>query len=90
MSVLFTLPGYLLIRVVPPPNGRGNKSYSAYIKAQLFHASQDQEWRSKTVHVTDVPGDGADVMWDEKFEWEFDADDLAFLRYGSVLSYTMM
>lgn len=69
-----------LIAIVPPPNGRANKSYSAYIQAELFHSAQNQEWRSKTVKTTDVPGNGADIMWNEKFEWEFEADSLAFLR----------
>jgi len=68
------------ISSLPPPNGCANKSYSAYIQAQLFHSTQDQQWRSKTVKTTDVPGDGADILWNEKFEWEFDADSLAFLR----------
>lgn len=55
--------------------------YSTYIRAQLLHATQDQEWRSATVKVRDMPGSGADVMWNGQFEWEFENDELAFLRF---------
>ncbi|KAJ6602808.1 PLC-like phosphodiesterase [Mycena vulgaris] len=65
---------------LPPPNGRAEKSYSAYVAAELFHAQQDQKWRSKTVKTRDVYRAGADPMWNERFEWEYEADDLAFLR----------
>ncbi|KAJ7019873.1 PLC-like phosphodiesterase [Mycena alexandri] len=72
------------ISSLPPPNGRADKSYSAYVTAELFHAQQDQKWRSKTVKTQDVPGAGGDIMWGvfeaERFEWEYDADELAFLR----------
>ncbi|KAJ7186489.1 PLC-like phosphodiesterase [Mycena filopes] len=75
------------ISSLPPPNGRADKTYSAYVTAELFHAQQDQKWRSKTAKTRDVPGAGADVMWGsvgvfetERFEWEYDADELAFLR----------
>jgi hypothetical protein len=66
----------------PPPNGRAEKSYSAYLTAELFHAQQDQKWRSKTVKTQDGHNLGADIMWNENFEWEYEADDLAFLRYA--------
>ncbi|KAJ7113008.1 PLC-like phosphodiesterase [Mycena epipterygia] len=68
------------ISALPPPNGRADKSYSAYVDAELFHYQQDQKWHSKTVKTQDVPGDGADVMWNERFEWEYEVDDLAFIR----------
>ncbi|KAF9466734.1 PLC-like phosphodiesterase [Collybia nuda] len=63
-----------------PPNGRADKTYSTYIRAQLLHATQDQEWSSVTVKTRDVPGSGANILWHGQFEWEFEKDDLAFLR----------
>ncbi|KAJ7676340.1 PLC-like phosphodiesterase [Mycena rosella] len=68
------------ISSLPPPTGRAEKGYSAHINAELFHSQQDQKWRSKTVKTHDVFRAGADVLWNERFEWEYEADDLAFLR----------
>lgn len=69
---------------LPAPNGRADKSFSTYVEAELFHHQQNQKWRSKTEKTRHVAGAGADVMWDmwenESFAWEYEADDLAFLR----------
>jgi phosphatidylinositol phospholipase C, delta len=65
---------------VPPPNGREEKSFSAYVTAKLFHTEQEQKWSSKVIKTNDIPGEGGDLVWNEKFEWEFEADDLAFIR----------
>ncbi|KAJ7718191.1 hypothetical protein B0H14DRAFT_3170864 [Mycena olivaceomarginata] len=53
-------------------------AYSAYVYAELLHFEQDRTWSTKVTQ--DVPGAGANVLWNERFEWEFAADDLAFLR----------
>ena len=37
-------------------------------------------WKSKVIKTEDVAGQGADALWNENFEWEYDSDDLAFLR----------
>lgn len=66
---------------VPAPKGRSGKTFSAYLIAQLLHAGTDLEWRSKTVKTQHTEGEGADVMWQSKFEWEYDIDDMAFLRF---------
>ncbi|KAJ7262786.1 PLC-like phosphodiesterase [Mycena haematopus] len=68
------------ISALPPPNGRADRSFSTYVYAELFHAQQDQKWQGKTVKAQDVPGAGADVLYNEKFEWVFEEDELAFLR----------
>ncbi|KAK7443445.1 hypothetical protein VKT23_015618 [Stygiomarasmius scandens] len=65
---------------LPPPKDHENESYSAYVKAELLHAKQDQDWKSKSIKARDVPGQGGDFMWNDKFEWEFEEDDLAFIR----------
>jgi hypothetical protein len=85
--LFFVLLLVLLIKflgIVPHPNGRENKTYSTYVRAELFH-TRDQEWRSKTVKVKDVPGVGADVMWNETFKWEFLDDPFAFIRFRQYL-----
>jgi phosphatidylinositol phospholipase C delta len=74
------------ISALPPPNGRADKSFSAYVNAELLHAQQDQKWHSKTVKTQDVPGAGADVMWNERFEWEYERDEMAFLKSVSLTS----
>jgi phosphatidylinositol phospholipase C, delta len=70
-----------LLFSVPAPHGRSGKTFSTYLFAQLFHAGGDLEWRSKTVKTQHTEGEGADVMWHSQFEWEYDIDDMAFLRF---------
>ncbi|KAL4263060.1 Phosphoinositide phospholipase C [Pleurotus pulmonarius] len=67
---------------LPTPEGRElGEPFSVYIKAHLFHASGDKKWKSSSVKVGgDLGMDGADVLWNESFEWWLDADELAFLR----------
>lgn len=68
------------ISALPPPNGRANKSFSTYINAELLHSQQNQKWQSKTVKTQHVPEAGADALFNEKFEWVFEQDELAFVR----------
>lgn len=65
---------------LPPPNDREGKEYKAYVSAELLHCNEDKKWKSKSVKVEDVPGQGADIIWNQMFEWEFDTDELAFVR----------
>jgi len=65
---------------VPAPNGRTGKTFSTYIRAQLFHEKGDIEWRSKSVKVQHHVDEGADVLWQEQLEWDYEIDEMAFLR----------
>ncbi|KAK7047598.1 hypothetical protein VNI00_006366 [Paramarasmius palmivorus] len=65
---------------LPCPNGKEGSSFKTYISAKLYHTDQKQEWKSKSIKTKDVLGVGSDVMWNQRFEWEFEEDDLAFLR----------
>lgn len=65
--------------VVPPPKNEHN--FSAYVRVELFHSNTDQEWRSKAVKVKDVSDTGADIIWNERFEWKYESEELAFIRY---------
>jgi len=69
------------ISSLPAPHGRSGKTFSTYMLAQLLHAGGDLEWRSKTVKTQHTEGEGADVMWQSQFEWEYEVDDMAFLRF---------
>ncbi|KIM44041.1 hypothetical protein M413DRAFT_443101 [Hebeloma cylindrosporum] len=65
---------------LPAPNGRAGKKFSTYVRAQLFHASGDLEWRSKSIKTQHSIETGANVVWQSQFEWEYENDELAFLR----------
>ncbi|KAG6919690.1 hypothetical protein DXG01_002636 [Tephrocybe rancida] len=65
---------------LPPPNGRAGKTFDTYIRTQLLSSENEKEWRSKTVKAQDEPGLGADVLWNGDWEWEFNDDELVFLR----------
>ena len=62
------------------PRPKGHTEFSAYVHAELFHSSKNQDWQSEHVKCKDVPENGADIMWNGHFEWEFEEDDLAFIR----------
>ncbi|KAI5891749.1 PLC-like phosphodiesterase [Schizophyllum commune H4-8] len=68
------------VSALPPPDDRKGKSFHTYVRADLFHSEKDQSWKSKSIEVTDTPDQGSDVVWNEKFEWEFEDDELAFIR----------
>ncbi len=70
---------------VPAPNGRAGKKFSSYIRAQLFHSDGDVNWRSKTIETEHSLETGADIFWQERFEWEYEPDELAFLRHVSSI-----
>ncbi|KAG7087338.1 hypothetical protein E1B28_013314 [Marasmius oreades] len=65
---------------LPCPSGDEGSSFHAYVEAKLFHAKQNQKWKSKSVKSNDVVGVGSDAMWNERFEWVFVEDELAFIR----------
>lgn len=68
---------YILHPLAPLPNDHQIRPFLVYLKADLFHERQDQEWRSETMKTTDE----GDAMWNQSIEWDFDHDELAFLRY---------
>ncbi|KAL0572214.1 hypothetical protein V5O48_009749 [Marasmius crinis-equi] len=65
---------------LPCPSGDEGDSFYAYVRVKLFHAQQNQKWKSKSIKTKDVVGVGSDVMWNERFEWVFEEDDMAFIR----------
>ncbi|KAG2148872.1 PLC-like phosphodiesterase [Suillus clintonianus] len=62
------------------PRPKGHTEFSPYVHAELFHSSKNQNWRSERLKCKDVPEDVVDVMWNSRFEWEFEEDDLTFIR----------
>ena len=74
------------LTVVPRPENKD--SFSAYVRAELFHSGGKQEWKSKVVKVTSVQETGVDIAWHEindqleiqRFEWGYQPEDLAFIR----------
>lgn len=62
------------------PRPKEHTEFTPYVHAELFSYSKDQDWRSERFKCKHVPEEGADVMWNDRFEWEFEEDDLTFIR----------
>ncbi|KAG2346084.1 PLC-like phosphodiesterase [Suillus weaverae] len=62
------------------PRPKEHTEFTSYIHAELFNSLKNQDWRSEHFKCKDVPEDDADVMWNDCFEWEFEEDDLTFIR----------
>lgn len=70
-----------VIGISSMPRPKEHTEFTAYVHAELFNHSKNLDWRSKHFKCKNVPDDdGADVMWDGRFEWEFEEDDLTFIR----------
>ena len=66
------------------------KNLSAYVRVQLFHCEKDKEWKTKVVERKCVsPETGADIMWNERFDWQYNADELAFIRWDFYFLYSL-
>ncbi|KAL4076644.1 PLC-like phosphodiesterase [Scleroderma yunnanense] len=66
------------------PLRQDQKAFSGYLVAEIAQAGEKQDWRTAKVQCT---GDGeggdvtvADFTWKERVEWQFDADELTFLK----------
>ncbi|KAF8591044.1 PLC-like phosphodiesterase [Ramaria rubella] len=62
---------------------KSNRDTKAYIYADLFLPSGEKTWRSQARHSSfahPTNPHSADILWNEKFHWDFLEDDLAFLR----------
>jgi len=78
------------------PQSDYKQSFSAYVRAELFHSGGKQEWKSPVVEVTNVPETGVDISWNKKeiqvqqFEWEYESEDLAFIRLMVIRHHELM
>jgi phosphatidylinositol phospholipase C delta len=88
--VLVSAVGYLRVRfelflssAVPRPVG--HPDFSGYCRAELFHGVGKQEWQSDHVEC-EKESDVANIMWDQTFKWDFDEDELAFIRLEVAIS----
>ncbi|KAG2155289.1 PLC-like phosphodiesterase [Suillus bovinus] len=69
-----------IIGISSLPRPKEHTEFTPYVHAELFNYSRNQDWQSEHIKCKDVPEDGADVMWNDGFEWEFEEDDLTFIR----------
>ncbi|KAF9246528.1 PLC-like phosphodiesterase [Melanogaster broomeanus] len=70
-----------IIGVSSLPRPAAHPEFSGYCRAELFHDAGKQEWQSDPVECPrEEPKDVTSMMWDQTFEWEFDEDELAFIR----------
>jgi phosphatidylinositol phospholipase C delta len=64
---------------VPCPDG-ATKVHS-YVRVQLMHAKLTHEWKTKSRRGNPPRGNtGVDLVWDEKFQFSYESDELVFLR----------
>jgi hypothetical protein len=59
-----------------------------YVRAELIHSGGDKEWYTEKKQCSPTEDGFADVMFDQKFEFTFDTEELVFLRYEiSILGH---
>ena len=57
------------------------RKFRSYVRVQLLHAKRTHEWKTKSKQGEALHGSaGVDLVWDEKFQFNYDSDELAFLR----------
>ncbi|KAG1748124.1 PLC-like phosphodiesterase [Suillus lakei] len=69
-----------IIGISSLPRPKEHTEFTPYVHAELFNSSKNHDWRSEHVKCKDVSEGGADVTWNGRFEWEFEEDDLTFIR----------
>ncbi|KAM6499446.1 PLC-like phosphodiesterase [Amanita muscaria] len=69
------------VNALPPPNGKQGKSFKTYLKAAVFHANGEAEWRTSVVKAQDDPAVRSSVMWNEAVSWEIELDELTFISF---------
>ena len=72
-------------REVSPPSAEGDGEVSVAAKSTSLE-NVALRWKSKSISVGHHLEDGADGVWNETWEWEYERDELAFIRYVSHLS----
>ncbi|KAH7886757.1 PLC-like phosphodiesterase [Phlebopus sp. FC_14] len=58
----------------------GHAEFTGYCRAELFHFAGTKDWKSTHVKCKTTSEEISHITWNELFEWEFDADQLAFIR----------
>jgi len=65
-----------------PEDVETNESLATYIRAELLHSSKTFTWRSKPSKGPAIDGQlGMNPIWNERFEWEYNTEDLVFFRF---------
>jgi len=64
---------------VPCPDD--TTKFNSYVRVQLMDIKRTHEWKTKSRQGEAPRGStGADIVWDEKFQFSYDSDELVFLR----------
>lgn len=66
-------------REVTPPTPAGEDGVAAAAKSTSLE-SIHLRWKSKSIKVQHHAQDGADGVWNEIWGWEYEKDELAFIR----------
>ena len=65
--------------LVPCPDD--NTKFRSYVRVQLMHTKWTHEWKTRSRRGEALRGStGVDLVWDEKFQFSYDGDELTFLR----------
>ncbi|KAF9220609.1 PLC-like phosphodiesterase [Gyrodon lividus] len=72
------------------PRPANHPNFSGYCRAELFHGAGKQEWHSDHVECEKEPEGVTNIMWDQTFKWEFDEDELAFIRLEVVRRHELL
>jgi len=67
------------VSAMPCPND--TTKFHSYVRVQLIHTKRTHEWKTKS-RQGEAPqgGTSVDLVWDEKFQFSCDNDELTFLR----------
>ncbi|KAF8839977.1 PLC-like phosphodiesterase [Paxillus ammoniavirescens] len=71
------------------PRPVDHPDFCGYCRAELFHGAGKQEWQSDYVEC-EKESDVANIMWDQTFKWDFDEDELAFIRLEVVRRHELL
>ncbi|KAJ2929525.1 hypothetical protein H1R20_g7581, partial [Candolleomyces eurysporus] len=67
-------------REVNPPPTEGDGEVSAAAKSTSLE-NVALRWKLNSIKVEHHAEDGADGIWNETWEWEYERDELAFIRF---------
>lgn len=55
--------------------------FHSYVRVQLMHTKRAHEWKTRPKQGEVHDGNSTiDLVWNEKFQFSYDSDELAFLR----------
>jgi len=67
------------VSALPCPND--TLHFSSYVRVELMHTKSTHQWKSKSIKAKAASKEaGIDIMWNQRFEFQYEYDELAFIR----------